>query len=81
MALHKPLGGKILTKTFLVCSVLALIALYFIGKRFIFGLGAVTNMNDAMSTQIRRMLGATFRPDCAGRLATWPWFRRPASGS
>jgi Ni/Fe-hydrogenase subunit HybB-like protein len=46
MALHKPLGGKILTKTFLVCSVFALIALYFIGKRFIFGLGAVTNMND-----------------------------------
>lgn len=42
----KPLGGKILTKTFLVCSAFAIIALYFIVQRFIHGIGAVSNMSD-----------------------------------
>jgi Ni/Fe-hydrogenase subunit HybB-like protein len=46
MSNAKPLGGKILTKPFLVCLGFVLVALFFIGKRFIFGIGSVTNMND-----------------------------------
>ena len=42
----KPIGGRIFTTPFLICLGIALIALYFLAKRFIFGLGAVTNMND-----------------------------------
>jgi len=42
----KPLGGRILTRTFFICSVFVLIALYFLARRFIYGLGAVTNLND-----------------------------------
>jgi Ni/Fe-hydrogenase subunit HybB-like protein len=42
----KPLGGKIFTPTFFVCLIIVVIALIFLVKRFIFGLGAVTNMND-----------------------------------
>ncbi len=42
----KPIGGRIFTIPFLICLGIALIALYFLAKRFIFGLGAVTNMND-----------------------------------
>jgi Ni/Fe-hydrogenase subunit HybB-like protein len=43
---EQPLGGKILTPTFLFCLLLFLISLLFIGKRFIYGLGAVTHMSD-----------------------------------
>ena len=43
---EQPLEGKILTPTFLICGLLFLISLIFMGKRFIYGLGAVTNMND-----------------------------------
>jgi len=43
---EQPLGGKILTPTFLFCLFLFLISLLFIGKRFIYGLGAVTHMSD-----------------------------------
>lgn len=46
MTKAKPLGGRILTPTFLICSVFPLIALYFLARRFIYGLGAVTNLND-----------------------------------
>lgn len=46
MTQAKPLSGKILTKTFLLCSVFVLMALYFLAQRFIYGLGAVTHMND-----------------------------------
>jgi Ni/Fe-hydrogenase subunit HybB-like protein len=43
---RQALGGKVLTVPFKVCAAIVLIALFFIGKRFIFGLGSVTNMND-----------------------------------
>jgi len=46
MTTPKPVGGKILTKPFLVCLVLVLIAAYFLAKRFVYGIGAVSNMND-----------------------------------
>jgi Ni/Fe-hydrogenase subunit HybB-like protein len=46
MKTEQPLEGKILTPTFLICGLLFLISLIFMGKRFIYGLGAVTNMND-----------------------------------
>ncbi len=42
----KPIGGKILTKPFMVLMVFALVAAYYLAKRFIYGIGAVTNMND-----------------------------------
>jgi len=43
---EQPLGGKILTPTFLFCLLLFLISLLFIGKRFVYGLGAASNMSD-----------------------------------
>jgi Ni/Fe-hydrogenase subunit HybB-like protein len=46
MKTEQPLEGKILTPTFLICGLLFLISLIFMGKRFIYGLGPVTNMND-----------------------------------
>lgn len=46
MSEAKPLGGRIITPTFLICLVIAGFAAYFIVKRFVFGLGAVANMND-----------------------------------
>jgi Ni/Fe-hydrogenase subunit HybB-like protein len=42
---RRPLGGKILTRPFLFLAVLACIGGYFIVERFLFGLGAVTNLN------------------------------------
>ncbi|WP_028583197.1 Ni/Fe-hydrogenase cytochrome b subunit [Desulfogranum mediterraneum] len=42
----KPLGGRICTPTFLICLLVVGIALYFAGKRFLYGIGSVTNMND-----------------------------------
>ncbi|MEZ5582152.1 MAG: Ni/Fe-hydrogenase cytochrome b subunit [Candidatus Competibacteraceae bacterium] len=46
MSKPEPLGGKIITKPFMVLSVFAAIALIILLNRFIFGLGAVTNMNN-----------------------------------
>ncbi len=43
---HKPVGGKILTKPFMVLAFLALIAFILIIKRFLFGIGSVTNLSD-----------------------------------
>ena len=42
----KPLGGKIWTKSFQFLTILAVFAIILILRRFIFGLGAVTNLND-----------------------------------
>ncbi len=42
----KPLGGEIWTKPFKVLLLLAVVAGIFIIRRFVFGLGAVTNLND-----------------------------------
>jgi Ni/Fe-hydrogenase subunit HybB-like protein len=46
MKTEQPLEGKILTPTFLICGLIFLISLIFMAKRFIYGLGAVTNLND-----------------------------------
>ncbi len=46
MTEHKPLGGKIITVPFMVCAVFAAIAVALIVKRFIYGLGSVTNLSD-----------------------------------
>ncbi len=43
---HRPLGGKIFTKPFLILGVLALIGAYFILRRFLFGLGDVSHMSN-----------------------------------
>ncbi|MCL0061162.1 Ni/Fe-hydrogenase cytochrome b subunit [Thermodesulfovibrionales bacterium] len=49
MAASEPLGGKIITKPFIVFSVIMLISLIFLFERYIFGLGAMTNMNDGFA--------------------------------
>jgi len=46
MSEPRPLGGKILTKPFLVCLFFVAIALLLLVKRFIYGIGWVSNMND-----------------------------------
>ena len=46
MKTEQPLEGKILTPTFLICGLLFLISLIFMAKRFIYGLGAVSNLSD-----------------------------------
>ncbi len=43
---EQPLGGKLFTPTFLFCLLLLMISLFFVAKRFIYGLGAVTNLSD-----------------------------------
>lgn len=43
---HRPLGGKIVTKPFLILGLFLLIAAYFILRRFLFGMGDVSNMNN-----------------------------------
>ncbi len=42
----RPLGGKIVTKPFLVLAVLALVGIVLMVYRYIYGLGAVTNLSD-----------------------------------
>jgi len=46
MSENKALGGKIFTKPFIILAILAGIAGILLIKRFIFGLGAVTNLSD-----------------------------------
>ena len=41
-----PLSGKVVTKPFLVLTALALVGLILIAWRYLFGLGAVTNLSD-----------------------------------
>lgn len=42
----KPLGGRIITPTFFICLLVVGVAIYFAVKRFVYGIGAVSNMND-----------------------------------
>jgi Ni/Fe-hydrogenase subunit HybB-like protein len=42
----RPLGGKIFTKTFAVLTILALVGIVLMVYRYIYGLGAVTNLSD-----------------------------------
>jgi len=41
-----PMGGRLITPWTVFLGLLALIAVFFIGKRLIFGIGAVSNIND-----------------------------------
>ncbi|MER2601284.1 MAG: Ni/Fe-hydrogenase cytochrome b subunit [Candidatus Competibacter phosphatis] len=43
---HRPLGGKIVTKPFLILGLFLLIAAYFILRRFLFGMGDVSHMSN-----------------------------------
>ncbi len=45
MSVHKPLGGRILTAPFIFFGIIFLISLYFMAQRFIYGMGAVSNLN------------------------------------
>ena len=45
MSNAKPLGGRIFTLPFLFLGVLAAIGAYYLGIRFVDGMGAVTNLN------------------------------------
>ncbi|MBK5939480.1 Ni/Fe-hydrogenase cytochrome b subunit [Halochromatium roseum] len=42
----RPIGGRLLTPHFYFLGLLVLIAAWFIAKRFIFGIGAVSNLSD-----------------------------------
>jgi Ni/Fe-hydrogenase subunit HybB-like protein len=46
MSESKPIGGKIITKPFIVCAVFVAIAGILIIKRFIFGIGSVSTLSD-----------------------------------
>jgi Ni/Fe-hydrogenase subunit HybB-like protein len=46
MSEAKPLGGKVFTGPFLFFLVITLIGIYFLAKRFMFGIGAVSDMSD-----------------------------------
>ncbi len=46
MSEARPLGGRIFTLTFSICLIISGIALYFIAKRFMFGIGSVANLNN-----------------------------------
>ncbi len=46
MTESKPLGGKIITKPFLVCAFFFAVAAVLLIKRFIYGIGAVSNLSD-----------------------------------
>ncbi|NEV62528.1 Ni/Fe-hydrogenase cytochrome b subunit [Thiorhodococcus minor] len=43
---YRPVGGKLLTRQFYFLALLALIAAYFLVRRFIFGIGDVSNLSD-----------------------------------
>ncbi len=43
---HRPLGRQVVTKPFLMLGVFVLIAAYFILRRFLFGMGDVSNMSN-----------------------------------
>ena len=68
MSEYAPLGGKILTRPFMFFAVLFLIAMAFLAVRFLFGLGAVTNLSDGYPwgiwIVIDVMVGTAF--GCAG---------------
>ena len=46
MSAARPLGGKVVTLPFIVLSIIAAIGLFFLGERFLFGLGAVANISN-----------------------------------
>ncbi|MDG4561092.1 MAG: Ni/Fe-hydrogenase cytochrome b subunit [Candidatus Competibacter sp.] len=43
---YRPLGGKVVTKPFLILGLFLLIAAYFILRRFLFGMGDVSHMSN-----------------------------------
>ncbi|WP_455205982.1 Ni/Fe-hydrogenase cytochrome b subunit [Kaarinaea lacus] len=65
---HQAIGGKLFTKPFMVLLILAGIAFAILIQRFIFGLGAVTNLSDGYPwgiwIVIDVMIGTAF--GCAG---------------
>jgi len=46
MSKHAPIGGSLITRTTVIAAALFLIAFILIGYRFLFGLGAVANINN-----------------------------------
>jgi Ni/Fe-hydrogenase subunit HybB-like protein len=49
MSEAKPAGGKVFTGPFLFFLVITLMGAFFLAKRFIYGIGAVSNMNDGFA--------------------------------
>lgn len=68
MSMHVPIGGRLVTKPFLVLLVFVAIAFFLLIQRFMFGLSAVTNLNDGYPWGIwivvDVMIGTAF--GCAG---------------
>jgi Ni/Fe-hydrogenase subunit HybB-like protein len=46
MSEPKPIGGKIFTQPFKILMIFGIIGLFFILKRYLFGIGSVSNLND-----------------------------------
>jgi Ni/Fe-hydrogenase subunit HybB-like protein len=46
MSEAKAIGGKIWTKPFIFLTAIVVLGVFFLAQRFLFGLGAITNMND-----------------------------------
>jgi len=46
MSESKPIGGRICTVPFFVCLLFVLIGFYYLGQRFLHGIGAVSNLSD-----------------------------------
>jgi Ni/Fe-hydrogenase subunit HybB-like protein len=46
MSSHEPIGGRLFTAAFGLLLVIAAVGFVILGQRFMFGLGAVTNIND-----------------------------------
>ena len=53
-----PVGGQMFNAATLVCGVLIAIMIAVLAVRFIFGLGAVTNLNDGCTADGRLVAGA-----------------------
>jgi Ni/Fe-hydrogenase subunit HybB-like protein len=68
MSAYAPIGGKLFTRPFLLLALLFMLAMAILATRFIFGLGAVTNINDGYPwgiwIVIDVMIGTAF--GCAG---------------
>lgn len=68
MSAHQPVGGKLITRPFMVLAVLFMIAAAILLARFVLGLGPVTNLNDGYPwgiwIVIDVMIGTAF--GCAG---------------
>ena len=73
LAATAPMGGKILTRPFVFLSLLVLIALVLLGFRFVYGLGAATNLNNGYPWGFGSCWISTSRRPSVVADTSWPW--------